>query len=196
MANELKFCPRCGQPVEPEDRYCGYCGYYLEEARRKIARKRARRKSRKEKKEEEEYVIGGISSANLAKGFLRGYGVFVTNRRVIGVKARKKGLVTGLLAGFMGGALGAIIASKLGGRLTREEGVKLLSELEKSKDFELFKDNIIGIELKKPSLVKTGHIIFRTKFGDKVKIRVFGKKEYEELLNLMNYFKPEAITVI
>ena len=127
----------------------------------------------------------------MKKGFLRGYGVYVTDRRIIGVKMRGKGLLSGLGFAF-GGVIGGLIAS----RMTRKEVDKTLSEIEKGKDFEVYRDDVTYIELKKPGRIKGGHLKIMRRFGDEIKIDISGKKEYETLLGALQQFKPEALRVI
>ncbi|WP_048152077.1 zinc ribbon domain-containing protein [Palaeococcus ferrophilus] len=180
---ELKFCPNCGHPVEPGDKYCANCGYHLEEAitRREITETPG-----------EEYVIGGISSGDLRRGLLAGYSLYVTNMRVVGVKSKKAALLDFVKSGGLG-AIPATVA-EIKKDPNRE---KLLRELEKAKkDFELYKDNIVSIEIKKPGFIKAGHIIFRTRSGEEVKIQLLsslGDREYKYLVELLKHFKPESL---
>lgn len=147
----------------------------------------------------EENVLGGVSSAQLKKGLLGGYGLYLTDRRIIGVKARTKALVSGVVGGIVGGVAGALTTQAVA-RLTRDEKVKLIGELEKNKDFEVLKDEVTEIELKKPNPLMRlvtglggGHIIIRTGGGKEIKITNYGKGEHELLLDLMRRFKPEAV---
>jgi len=60
--------------------------------------------------EESEELLGGIVSPNLVRRRLRGYGLYITNKRVIGVKKPKAGI------GFM---IGAGLGGPVGGLITR-----------------------------------------------------------------------------
>ncbi len=195
----MKYCPNCGTPVESTDRFCPNCGYNLAERRMPTpppaqpsyqpppayAAPTAAQPSAYER------ILGGVSSANMKKGFLAGYGVYVTDRRIIGVKERKKGLMSGLAFRF-GGVIGALIATKM----TLDDMKKTLAEIEKRKDFEVYKDDVTYIELKKPGRIRGGHLKIMRRFGDEIKIDVNGKKEYETLLEALQQFKPEALRVI
>lgn len=150
----------------------------------------------------EENILGGISSANLQKGFTKGYGLYVTDKRIIGVKARKKflrGLVAGaIVAGITGGLVSKDFASDIGEKVlssNRDERAKLISELEKKKDFEVLKDVVAEIVFKKPGLF-VGWIDIKTHDGKKISITNHKEHEHEILLDLMRQFKPEAVKVI
>ncbi len=195
----MKYCPNCGTPVEPTDRFCPNCGYNLAERRMptpppaqpQYQPPPAYTPPTAAQPPAYERILGGVSSANMKKGFLRGYGVYVTDRRIIGVKMRGKGLLSGLGFAF-GGVIGGLIAS----RMTRKEVDKTLSEIEKGKDFEVYRDDVTYIELKKPGRIKGGHLKIMRRFGDEIKIDISGKKEYETLLGALQQFKPEALRVI
>jgi hypothetical protein len=140
----------------------------------------------------EENVLGGVSSANLKKGLIAGYGLYATDRRIIGVMAREKGVALGMTAGLAG-----FLTTKDIEKLTRDEKAKLISELEEKKDFEVLKDRVAEIELKKPGFIGLGgQITIRTSAGEEIKIGMYGKKEYEIILDSMQRFKPEAVRTI
>ncbi|RJS87192.1 zinc ribbon domain-containing protein, partial [Candidatus Bathyarchaeota archaeon] len=126
----MKYCPNCGSPVEPTDRFCPNCGYNLAERRMPTPAQPqyqpppAYTPPTAAQPPAHERILGGGSSANIKKGFLRGYGVYVTDRRIIGVKARKKGLMSSLGFAF-GGIIGGLIATKM----TLEEMKKTLAEI-------------------------------------------------------------------
>ncbi len=139
--------------------------------------------------EEEEYV-GGLESGRLKKGWAAGYGVNVTNRRIIGAKSRKA-LGKALASAMLGGVAGAYVGMKL----SRDENAKMIQELEAKKDFEISKTNVSRIELKKPTFVSRGHIIIASTTGEQTNIIIADKKDYERLLTLMKAFYPEVVTV-
>jgi len=185
----VKYCPNCGNPVETTDKFCPNCGYDLVERRMPPAAPPQEAEAPPPESSDER-MLGGVTSANLSKGWLRGYGLYATDRRIIGIKARKKALARGLGFAF-GGILGAALAS----RMTREEGLKLLSELEKGKDFEVYREDVDALEMKKPGRIRAGYIkIMRG--SDEIEVKISGKKEYEALLEAMRQFKPEALKVV
>ena len=143
----------------------------------------------------EEILIGGIVSANLVKGLLRGYGIYVTTHRIIGIKKRKAALAGALAGGLIGGAIGATIGTILANKLTKAESDKAIEELLSKSDMVIPKEQIVSMELKKPGLLSGGHLIIKTMDGKKVKIKVQGKKEFNSLRELLTRFKPEVLNV-
>ncbi len=143
----------------------------------------------------EEVLIGGIASADLAKGVLRGYAIYVTTHRLIGIKKRKTALAGALAGGLIGGAVGAAVGTFLAKKLTKEESDKAIAELVSKSDIVIPKEQIIRMELKKPGLISGGHLIINTLDGKKIKIKVMGKKEFNALRELLSRFKPEVLNV-
>jgi len=135
-----------------------------------------------------EVYLGGFTSANLKKGLIKGYGVYITNKRIIGVKKRGWAIA----GAIVGGGVGRAIAKKM----TKDLSDKTIKELEQKKDFEAYKDQIKEIELKKPGFMRGGHLQITLKSGEKTKIKIDGKGEFEALNTMMNAFKPEALKVI
>ena len=99
-----------------------------------------------------EELIGGFASPNIARGKLRGYGLYVTTDRIIGVKGGLKQF-TGVLgeimigagAGLLGGA-GFIVAGTTGiaagsalKDVSTDDARKTLEQVEQKKDFEIHK---------------------------------------------------------
>jgi len=136
---------------------------------------------------EEEY-LGGFTSANLKKGMIAGYGIYATNRRIIGIKSRK-----GVVGRLLLGGITVGILDKLGAKITRDESAKMIEELDKKKDFEISKEQVSQIEIKKPSFMSRGHLTITLKSGEDVKVLVGGKKEFEQTRDLMLAFLPEAV---
>ncbi len=143
----------------------------------------------------EEILIGGISSANLVKGILKGYAIYVTSHRLIGVKKRKLGLASALATGAIGGAIGAVVGSIVADKLSKEERDKAIQEIVSNSDFIIPKEQVIHMELKKPGLLTGGHLVIKTLDGKKVKIKVQGKKEFNVLRELLSKFKPEVLKI-
>ncbi len=134
-----------------------------------------------------EICLGGFASANLKKGLMKGYGVYITNRRIIGVKKRKLALPSMLLGGVAAWAME---------KMTEGERIRLVEELDRDKDFEIYKEDVRAIELKKPSLLRRGHLRIISTSGEETKIMILNKKAFEALREMMSVFKPEALTVI
>ena len=55
----------------------------------------------------------------------------------------------------------------------REEALKIAGELEKKKEFEVSREQVIGIEIKKPGRLAPGHLVFKTSNGE-FKVKVSG----------------------
>jgi len=143
----------------------------------------------------EEVVLGGITSLELSCG----YGIYVTNRRIIGVKKglfTKKmlsglfssiiavliGVIIGLLTfdATVGGALGAVfgllltrfsgwVTKTIAPGLVRDTSMKNIAELDANKDYEIYKENIDYIEIKEPGVLGFGYIKIVSKDGGKNK---------------------------
>lgn len=140
---------------------------------------------------EGEVYLGGFSSGSLKKGRMAGYGIYATNWRIIGIKARKK--LAGVLVGAaLGGAAGALI----GQSLSRDQGAKMIQDLEEKKDFEVKKENLSRVELKKPTWWHRGHVLVTPINAEPVKIMIGSKKEFENLKSLMVQFAPERVSVV
>ncbi len=91
-----------------------------------------------------ETVLAGLTSADMARPGSLGYGIYITDKRVIGVKKPEQfaKMVGGAIAGAVIGKLIGFeapwaVSSALGRNLSNDENLHLLSELEKNKDFEV-----------------------------------------------------------
>ena len=136
--------------------------------------------------------MGGLESGRMVKaGGIAGYGVYVTTKRIIGVKSRRA-----LFKQLAGATLGGMVGAALGARLSRDDSIRVISELEQKKDLEVLKENISGIELRKPTFVHRGHIAVSTLSGDPVKVIIADKGDYQRLEALMRAFRPDVVTVV
>jgi hypothetical protein len=195
MVDRELLCSKCGKKVAIDALFCTYCGNKISVSI----------PNEEERKTEGEYLLGGFNSLNLTKELMAGYGIYVTNKRIIGAKSvdGRELFIYGALAGSLapsigiGGSLGV-----LGGELavlderTKEESKKALRELEQKKDFEARKEQVTSIELKKPGIIRTGHFIITLNTRKRTKIDVWGNKEFDALLEMMNRFVPEIFKVI
>src|SRR6266849_1803254 len=127
----------------------------------------------------------------MKKGFVAGYRIYATNLRIIGVKSRKA-----LAKGLVGAAIGGVAGAYIGMKLSTDQSVKMIQELEERKDFEVAKQNVSRVELKKPSIWRRGHIIVSRVAGEAIKVMIVQKKDFEKLVELMRAFSPELVTVI
>ena len=152
-----------------------------------------------------EELIGGFASPNIARGALRGYGLYVTTDRIIGVKGglRQFAGVLGEIIGAAGaGVAGAgVSAAATGaaiamggtlGQLSMDDAKKAMEELEKKKDFEIHKAELeeVRIQRKKGWLKRTfawwGDLTIRTA-KDAYAIRII-KGDTGEVQMLKNMF--------
>jgi hypothetical protein len=142
---------------------------------------------------EQEYLLGGFESGNLvaigpgvAKGSF-GYGIYVTNRRIFGMKSMK-GLATGLLAI---GLLPGLVAYLAVGR--KDHSAEAIMELENKKNIELRKENISKIEMNRaPTFLRPRQLIITLNSGTSIKF-IANKKDFQKLRDLMTAFYPEAL---
>lgn len=140
--------------------------------------------------EPNEQYLGGVQSARLKKAGMMtaaGYAIYVTNRRIIGAKSRKA-LGKAMLGSAIGGA-------RLGAKLARDHSVEMPTDLE-GKDFEVNRDKVTGLELKKPSIFTRGHIVINQMSGDPIKIGIADKKDFGRIMELMQAFRPDAVQVV
>jgi hypothetical protein len=148
---------------------------------------------------EEEMYLGGMTSANFKKGIMSGYGIYATSQRVIGTKKRGGVLKGFMVAGMLGGKAGTVKGNLLRGAFaqafTKDESAKQIADLEKNKDFEIYKDDIAQIEIKKPGTMHRGHIKIKPKQGKEVEISMTGREEFEHMRELFGVFLPGAIRV-
>ena len=138
-----------------------------------------------------EDYLGGFTSGNMVRGRIRGYGLYFTTTRVIGVKRRGRALAGALVGSAIGGAIGAMVGQKL----SRDEGAKMIQDLDAKKDFDLQKTDLQRIELKKPKWYKGGHVLFGPKYGDMIKVKVGTKRDFNNLKDLIGRFYPEAMSL-
>lgn len=148
---------------------------------------------------EEEQYLGGMTSANFKKGMMSGYGIYATDRRIIGTKKRKGVLKGFLVAGVLGGKAGTVKGDILRGAFarafTKDESAKEIQDLEKNKDFDIYKENIEEIEIKKPGAMHGGHVKVKPKQGKQIEIGMHGRDEFGQMVDLMRAFYPEALKV-
>ena len=86
-----------------------------------------------------EDVIGGFVSGHLAKGVIRGYGLYVTSDRIIGVKGGLKQVIGGIWGDALGGAT----------PLARDDIPKALERIEREKDFEVRRDELERVTIRR-----------------------------------------------
>jgi hypothetical protein len=133
--------------------------------------------------------LGGFASGFLARGLTRiGYGIYFTTSKLIGIDLAANG------GGALGGTMAGFIHGELMPQLSPEESVKTITNLERMKEFEMEKDRISRIELKKPGLFGTGHIVITPKDGKPERITLRHRIAYDRLMTLTQAFSPELVS--
>jgi len=162
-----------------------------------------------------EELIGGFASPNIAKGILRGYGLYVTTDRIIGVKGGLKqfagvlGEIIGAAgAGLIGAGAGAaatgaaVVTEYTVGQLSKDNSKKVIEELEQKKDFEVHKEELeeVRIQRKKGWLKRAstwwGDLTIRTT-KDVYAIRLItgDTEEVHMLKDMFTAFDKDKLTV-
>ncbi len=135
-----------------------------------------------------ESFLGGFASGFLARGLTHiGYGIYFTTSRLIGIDLGANG------GSALGGTMAGFIHGELMPQLSPEESAKTITDLERMRDFEMEKNQISRIELKKPGLLGTGHIVITPKEGKPEKITLRHRIAYDRLMTLRQAFSPELV---
>jgi hypothetical protein len=218
------FCPYCGSPMNEDHLYCMSCGKRVERitppSTKTTPPSTKNTSSKSENKPPQnkithqvpvqdeamnEYVVGGFSSADMARPGSLGYGIYITNKRVIGIKqpGQFAKAVGGVIAGaVMGAVLGFeakwAVSSALGRNLSNEENRVLLAELEKKKDIELNNQDITLIQLKETFLINPGQLAFFLKGAQKtdITISLATDKVVDSLKELFKEHFPKVLKVV
>ncbi|TMI21530.1 hypothetical protein E6H31_05330 [Candidatus Bathyarchaeota archaeon] len=94
----------------------------------------------------------------------------------------------------MSGTMAGFIHGELMPQLSPEESAKTITVLERMREFEMERNQISRIELKKPGLLETGHIVITPKAGRPEKISLRHRIAYDRLTTLMQAFSPELVS--
>jgi hypothetical protein len=140
-----------------------------------------------------ETFIGGVMSLLLSRGVFfgprGGYGLYFTTERLIGVDPGAHGgsELLGTVAGYIDGELMPTLAE--------EESSRVIAQLDQVKDFDLPKDSIRQIELKKPGShgVGFGRINIVPVSGSSRSLKLLGPIVYDQLLQLTNAFSSQLV---
>src|SRR6266567_2679581 len=139
--------------------------------------------------EDSEMFLGGFAGGFLARGLTHiGYGIYFTTSRLIGIDLSKNG------GGALGGTLAGFIHGELMPKLTPEESDKTITDLDRIKDFEMEKNQISRIELKKPGMLESGHIVITPMEGKAEKIILRHRIAYDRLVTLTQAFSLEMVS--
>jgi len=151
---------------------------------------------------EEEQYIGGISSitvklpepgmagaiAGAIGSTTGGYGVYATDQRLFIIHNKDLDATNP-----NGVQFGAFILDELFGT-TVDTSPRSIEDLAKEKVCELWRKDIVTIEMKKP-LLFAGHVTFRTRSGESVRIYIDHKKAFLHLDQLLKMFYPEILRI-
>jgi len=138
--------------------------------------------------ENSEVLLGGFAGGFLARSLTHiGYGIYFTTSRLIGIDLGANG------GGVLGGTLAGFIHGELMPKLSSEESAETIIDLERMKEFEIEKDQISRIELKRPGLLGTGLIVITPKEGKPEKITLRHRIAYDRLITLTKAFSPEVV---
>jgi hypothetical protein len=184
-------CPACGMEVEASWSYCKSCGANLNSVTRVVG--------------PEEY-FGGLYHGNI-KAWFEGKSVghpaiHATDRRLIAVLdlVPKKTMIKRLVFDSVGiddilhVAPGTVAGEGRYCRVynppqSKEQGAQIIKELESRKvRFQVLRDDIQKIELKKPGFPLPGWVNIITNSGKDVKIRLPDKGAHNEIEKLMSRF--------
>lgn len=133
--------------------------------------------------------LGGFAGGFLARGLTHiGYGLYFTTVRLIGIDLGANG------GGALGGTIAGFIHGELMPRLSPEESAKTITDLDRMKDFEMEKDQVNRIELKKPGLRGSGHVVITPKEGKPEKIILRHRIAYDRLVTLTQAFSPGKVS--
>src|SRR6266571_2421259 len=123
-----------------------------------------------------EEFVGGFAGGFLARGYIPGYGIYATSRRIIGVA-----LTSTPARQLLGGALAGFVQGELMPKLSQDDSTKVIHELDQKKEFDMQKEQISQIEIKKPGLLSTGCMIITSKAGEKTKISLRYRVAFDRL---------------
>jgi hypothetical protein len=161
-----------------------------------------------EKPSDPETFLGGSMFTGLGKGYSNIYGIYTTSRRIVGVKASAGPYVLivastlGILVLFSALATitqipllfvpALVLIIVLGVWIQRRSGKKnptTIVDLDARKDFEMFRENISRIELKKAGM-RGGHLKIEAVDGSSQNLRIGAKigGGYESLKGLLQEF--------
>jgi hypothetical protein len=136
--------------------------------------------------------LDGIASKALARGLIRGYAIYATTKRLIGVKKRKQVLEATFL-GLPGAVKVSRDAKKEKSALEKGKSKQAIEDLLKSKDFEANKNDIKLISIKKPGAFKQGHLKILLNSGKEIEIKLGSRGIFERVGQIMQSFSPDAV---
>jgi pantoate kinase len=146
----------------------------------------------------EEKYIGGIKSTQFKKMhqfYIGGYAIYITSKRLFGVKGSALELMKETATGAVLEALFLPYMSSV--TLGKKETMKAIEELENRKDVEIRREDVTEILMKKPSALgfTDGYVKVRVKRGKPLEVSIPHKKDFENVKELMEKFQPSLVKV-
>lgn len=219
-----RYCPYCGIPMGADHAYCASCGKKVERttlqttstaspppklerdmSMSEVTLDPAASRPSYRADTSNEYVVGGFTSSDMARPGSLGYAIYITNRRIIGIK--KPGLFAKAMGATVAGTvMGAVLGvgtkwtvrNTLGRELTPEENRALLAELERSKDIELMNKDVTLIQLKRKFFTNPGQIAFFLRGAQRTDITISLANDdvVEDLRTLFTEHFPRVLKVV
>lgn len=136
-----------------------------------------------------ESFIGGFAGGFLQKGSHIGYGLYFTTTRLIGIDLGSHG------GGALANTLAGFIHGELMPKLSPDEGVRVIEQLEGMKEFEFAKDQIRRIEMKEPTIF-SGRFTITPSGGHPITIKLRHRTAYDRLIQLTQVFGPGLVQLV
>jgi len=164
------FCQNCGRKIQPNSQFCDGCGKPLEAlptGSPTIGN---------------EFLLGGLKTGSLKLiGKAGGYGIYATNKRLIGVA------YSSVAVAPLFGLIGAAAYSH------HDHSLKSIQELDAEKDLEIRKEQIQQIRMKKTTGLSSGYMNVFLYSGANAKLVIGTKDTYDDVRRLMEAFYPQVI---
>jgi hypothetical protein len=146
---------------------------------------------------DDEKYIGGIKSSHFKKKhqfYIGGYALYVTSKRLFGVKGSTPELMKDLARGA---AMETLIMPYMASTAGREERTQAIEELETKKDVEIRREDVVEIVMKKPSAFgfTDGYVKIGVKGGKPLEVSIPNKRDFERVKALMEAFQPDLLKV-
>ena len=143
----------------------------------------------------------------MKRGTNPGYGIYATNKRIIGVKYSFGAMHHAPEGSLLSSAEGVVIVPPRGDwpvflpceqKLTKKQGAKIIVWLDSNKkDFEFGREQVSQIEIKNGGLWHRGYLKITSSSGEEVQVLLAGAPiEFEITKNLMQAFMPQAVKLI
>jgi hypothetical protein len=151
--------------------------------------------------DEDETYIGGLRSPNVFRRTEWGYTIYVTNKRMVGVEKCSRTLTAAIDRRAFGAAWADIVEAETE---TEEPEEMLMAIGGEDIDIQIFKENVLRVEMKKPTSVLTdghlkvlanGYLRIETQVGEEIQMEMRHRHEFEILRRLMEIWKPDVLEI-